>query len=148
VKTSPDARYQATNTGAVAFSGAETALHLRLGNEQQIELAYTGVHASHSLPSGYISAYVFNYAAQSGLFSWSAVVRHQIMARTQVAIVQRVGRTAYPVWNTAIARNAGHVQPYLRLDNLSNTGYEEIPGVLMAGRSVTGGIAFTWAYGR
>jgi outer membrane cobalamin receptor len=148
VKTSPDARYQATNTGAVAFTGAETALHLRLGNAQQIELGYTGVHASHSLPSGYISAYVFNYAAQSGLFSWSAVVRHQIVARTQVAIVQRAGRTAYPVWDTAIARNAGHLQPYLRFDNLSNTGYEEIPGVLMAGRSITGGIAFTWAYGR
>jgi iron complex outermembrane receptor protein len=44
VKTSPDARYQASNTGAVAFTGAETALHLRLPGTQQIELAYTGIH--------------------------------------------------------------------------------------------------------
>jgi iron complex outermembrane receptor protein len=36
----------------------------------------------------------------------------------------------------------------LRLANLSNTGYEEIPGVLMPGRSITGGIAFTWSHGR
>jgi outer membrane cobalamin receptor len=148
VKTSPDARYQATNTGALAFTGAETALHLRLQGTQQVELAYTGVHASHSLPSGYISAYVFNYAAQSALFSWSTVIRSQIMARTQVAVVQRVGHTAYPVWDTAIARSTGHVQPYLRLANLSNTGYEGIPGVLMPGRSITGGIAFTWSRGR
>lgn len=97
VKTSPKARYQATNTGAVAFSGAETALHLRVPGNQQLELAYTGVHASHTLPAGYISAYVFNYAAQSGLFSWSADIGHQVTARTQVAVVQRVGHTAYPV---------------------------------------------------
>ena len=148
VKTSPDARYQASNTGAVAFTGAETALHLRLPGTQQIELAYTGIHADHSLPSGYISAYVFNYAAQSALFSWSAVIRNQIMARTQVAVVQRAGHTAYPIWDTAIARSTGHVQPYLRLANLSNTGYEEIPGVLMPGRSITGGIAFAWSRGR
>ena len=148
VKTSPDDRYQATNTGALAFTGAETALHLRLRGAHQIELAYTGMHASHSLPSGYISAYVFNYAAQSALFSWSTVIRNQIMARTQVTVVQRVGHTAYPVWDTAIARNTGHVQPYLRLANLSNTGYEEIPGVLMPSRSITGGIAFTWSRSR
>ena len=69
-------------------------------------------------------------------------------ARTQVAVVQRVGHTAYPVWDVAIARSAAHVQPYLRFDNLSNTGYEEIPGVLMPGRSITGGVAFTWTRGR
>jgi iron complex outermembrane receptor protein len=148
VKTSPTARYQATNTGDVAFTGAEAALHLRVPGNQQVELAYTGVHASHTLPAGYISAYVFNYAAQSGLFSWSAVIAHQVTARTQVAVVQRVGHTAYPVWDTSIARSAGHVQPYLRFDNLSNTGYEEIPGVLMPSRSITGGVAFTWARGR
>lgn len=147
-KTSPIARYQATNTGAVAFTGMETALHLLLPSNQQVELAYTGVHASHTLPPGYISAYVFNYAAQSGLFSWSTIIGHQVLARTRIAIVQRVGHTAYPVWDAAIARSAGHVQPYLRFGNLSNTGYEEIPGVLMPGRSITGGMAFTWAHGR
>ncbi|HEX6771365.1 MAG TPA: hypothetical protein VF126_05015 [Acidobacteriaceae bacterium] len=106
------------------------------------------MHASHTLPAGYISAYVSNYAAQSGLFSWSAEIGHQVIARTQVAVVQRVGQTAHPVWDASIARSAGHVQPYLRFDNLSNTGYEEIPGVRMPGRSITGGVAFTWARGR
>jgi iron complex outermembrane receptor protein len=138
----------ATNTGALAFTGAETALHLRLDGDQQVELAYTGIHASRDLPSGLVSAYVFNYAAQSALFSWSAMIRHQVIARTQVAVVQRVGYAAYPLWSAAIARSSGHVQPYLRLDNLSNTGYEELPGVPMPGRSVTGGVAFTWARSR
>lgn len=145
VKTSPDARYQATNTGALAFTGAEAVFHLFAGDAQQLEFAYTGVHANHTLPNGFISAYVFNYAAQSALFSWSAMIRHQLIARTQVAVVERVGHTAYPVWDVALARSTGRIQPYLRFDNLSNTGYEEIPGVLMPGRSITGGVAFAWA---
>lgn len=148
IKDSPSARYVATNTGALAFTGAEAAVHMRLGANQQLDLAYTGVHASRDLPSGLISAYVFNYAAQNALFSWSAMIRHQIVARTQVAVVQRVGHTAYPLWSAAVARSGERVQPYLRFDNLSNTGYEELPGVPMAGRSVTGGIAFTWTRGR
>ncbi|HZD76655.1 MAG TPA: TonB-dependent receptor [Acidobacteriaceae bacterium] len=145
IKPSLDAKYAATNTGALAFSGAETALHLRLGTSQQLDLGYTGVHASRDLAPGLISAYVFNYAAQSALFSWSAVIRHQIVARTQVEVVQRVGHTAYPLWSTSIARSTGRIQPYLRLANLSNTGYQELPGVPMPGRSITGGVAFTWA---
>ncbi len=148
IKPSPTAKYKATNTGALAFTGAETALHLRLNGSQQLDLAYTGVHASRDLAPGLISAYVFNYAAQSALFSWSAVIRHQIVARTQVAIVQRAGHTAYPLWSIAIARSSGRVQPYLRIANLSNTGYQELPGVPMPGRCITGGLAFTWAHSR
>jgi iron complex outermembrane receptor protein len=48
---------------------------------------------------------------------------------------------AYPVWNAAITHDAGRVRPYLRLGNLSNTGYQEINGVAMPGRSITGGVA-------
>jgi iron complex outermembrane receptor protein len=45
------------------------------------------------------------------------------------------------VWNAALTHDAGKVRPYLRLGNLSNTGYEEINGVAMPGRSITGGVA-------
>jgi outer membrane cobalamin receptor len=148
IKASATAPYKATNTGPLAFTGAETALHVRLNGSQQLDFAYTGVHASRDLAPGLISAYVFNYAAQSALFSWSAIIRHQIVARTQVAVVQRVGHTAYPLWSTSVARSTGHVQPYLRFANLSNTGYQELPGVPMPGRSITGGLAFTWAHSR
>jgi iron complex outermembrane receptor protein len=49
--------------------------------------------------------------------------------------------TPYPVWNAALTHDAGKLRPYLRLGNLSNTGYEEINGVAMPGRSITGGVA-------
>ena len=115
---------------------------------RRLSVAQSGVHASRDLAPGLISAYVFNYAAQSALFSWSAIIRHQIVARTQVAVVQRVGYTAYPLWSTSVARSTGHVQPYLRFANLSNTGYQELPGVPMPGRCINGGLAFTWAHSR
>ena len=38
-----------------------------------------------------------------------------------------------------LAQN-GIIRPYLQLANLSNTGYEEIPGVLMPSRSVIAGM--------
>jgi outer membrane cobalamin receptor len=144
-KSSLAARYQATNTGALAFAGAETSLHLRLPASQQVDLAYTGIHSSRSAPPGLISAYVFNYAAQSGSFAWSGPITNQVLARTQVAIIQRVGRTAYPLWTVAAARSNGSVRPYLRLENLSNANYQELPGTPEPGRSITGGLEFIWA---
>jgi outer membrane cobalamin receptor len=149
-KTSLAAKYQATNTGSLAFTGAEAALHLRLPNSygvrnQQIDLAYTGIHASRSAAPGLISAYVFNYAAQNASFSWTGLIGSQMVARTQVAVIQRVGQTAYPLWSAALARSTGRVRPYLRLANLSNTGYEELAGLPMPGRSVTGGLSLFWS---
>jgi iron complex outermembrane receptor protein len=45
------------------------------------------------------------------------------------------------VWSAALTHDSGRVRPYLRLGNLSNTGYQEINGVAMPGRSITGGVA-------
>jgi vitamin B12 transporter len=62
------------------------------------------------------------------------------MLQNRIAITQRYQQNAYPVWDMAIAREKGRVHPYLQMSNLSNTGYEEIEGVRMPGRSFTGGI--------
>jgi hypothetical protein len=39
-----------------------------------------------------------------------------------------------------VARTSGRIRPYLQMTNLSNTGYEEIVGVRMPGRSFVGGV--------
>ena len=41
--------------------------------------------------------------------------------------MQKTTQTAYPLWDIDLARNTGRVRPYLRLLNLANTGYTEIP---------------------
>ncbi|WP_263373252.1 TonB-dependent receptor plug domain-containing protein [Granulicella aggregans] len=136
-------KWQAINVDHLNFTGAETSAHVRLSGSQEIGLSYTAVRAA-APPAGLISEYAYNYAAQRAVFSWSGELLHQVIARTQVAAVQRTQHTVYPLWDLSIARSQGRVQPYLRLINLSNTGYEEIPGVPLPGRTIMGGVAYVW----
>jgi len=141
-KYSLAAPWQATNVGNFNYSGAETQLRLRLPRTQRLDLSYTAVRAS-SPPAGLISEYAFNYAAQNAIAAWTGEF-HQVAAHTQVAVIQKTTRTAYPLWDISLARNTGWLRPYVRLQNLSNTGYQEIPGVPMQGRTIMAGTAFTW----
>jgi hypothetical protein len=65
-----------------------------------------------------------------------------VSLRTQVGATQRVGQSAYALWDFAASRSGGRIRPYLQFSNLSNTGYEEVPGVTMPGRSILGGVQF------
>jgi outer membrane cobalamin receptor len=147
-KYSLAAPWQANNVSNLNFTGAETSLRIRLSGTQYIELGYTVVRAA-SPPPGLISEYAYNYAAQRAVASWTGQLPgklfDQIIAHTQVAVVQRTGHTAYPLWDSSIARNTGRIRPYLRLLNLSNTGYQEIPGVPLEGRTFMGGVAYLWS---
>ncbi|HMH15698.1 MAG TPA: TonB-dependent receptor [Edaphobacter sp.] len=142
--------WQATNVANFAYSGAETALRFRLPASQQLLLSYTAIQAS-SPPQGLISEYTFNYAAQSALMAWSGPLPakfHQLSIRNQLAVVQKTQKTAYPLWDISLARNTGNIRPYVRLLNLSNTGYQEIPGVPLQGRTIMAGTEFNWSSGR
>jgi outer membrane cobalamin receptor len=138
--------YQAVNIQNLNITGAETTARLRLTSTQQLQFSYTAAHAA-SPPPNLISEYAFNYAAQNALFAWSGQF-HQINARTQVNIVQRTQHTASPLWDVSLSRNTGHLRPYLRLLNLSNTGYREIPQVPLQGRTITAGAEFNWSSSR
>ncbi len=69
----------------------------------------------------------------------------QVTAHTQVNIVQKTTQTAYPLWDFDLSRNTGRIRPYLRLLNLANTGYTEIPFVPMQGRTIMGGMELNWS---
>jgi hypothetical protein len=114
---------------------------------QQIQLGYTAVQAT-SPPPGLISEYAFNYAAQSALIAWTAQLPMQIIARTQLAVVQKTMQSPYPLWDVALARRAGEIRPYVRVLNLTNTSYEEIPDVPLQGRTIMAGAEFSWTSGR
>jgi iron complex outermembrane receptor protein len=144
----PTGKWQAINVPSLDLTGAETSMRVRLNSTQQLQLSYTTAH-SDNLPTGYLSEYAYNYAAQNAIFRWIGQLPgawgKQITAQTQVNIVQKTGHTAYPLWDIDLARNSGAVRPYLRLLNLSNTGYQEIPSVPMQGRTLMGGMELTWA---
>jgi outer membrane cobalamin receptor len=139
--------YQAVNIQNLNITGAETTLRLRLTATQQLQFSYTAAHAA-SPPPNLISEYAYNYAAQNALFAWTGTLPgelgRQLAAHTQVNIVQRTRHTAYPLWDVSLSRNTGHLRPYLRLLNLSNTGYQEIPNVPLQGRTILAGTEFNW----
>ena len=136
-------KWQAINVPTLDISGAETSLRIRLAGAQQLQLSYTAAHSG-NVAGNYLSEYAFNYAAQNAIFAYTGSFG-QLTARTQVNIVQKTTQTAYPLWDISLARNAGRIRPYLRLLNLSNTGYTEIPLVPMQGRTILGGMELTWS---
>lgn len=136
-------KWQAINIPSLDISGAEASAHIRLVRSQQLQLSYAAAHSG-SFPTAYISEYAYNYAAQNAIVGWTGVFG-QLTAFTQLDVVQKTGRTAYPLWDVALSRNTGRVRPYLRFANLANTGYQEIVNVRMPGRTVMGGMQFIWA---
>ena len=140
--------YQAVNIQNLNLTGAEASLRLRLFATQQLQFSYAAVRAA-SPPPNLISEYAYNYAAQNAIFSWIAQlpgsIGRQITAYTKVNLVQRTQHTAYPLWDITLARNTGRLRPYLRLLNLSNTGYQEIPQVPLQGRSLIAGTELNWS---
>ena len=146
-------KWQAVNVATLDLSGAEVSARIRLSEHQQLSLAYTAAHSA-NLAAGTISEYAFNYAAQNAVFAWTldelpaqlfGSAGKQITLRTQVNVVQKTTQTAYPLWDVDLARSTGALRPYLRLLNLSNTGYAELPNVPMQGRTLLGGLQLTWA---
>ena len=99
--------------------------------------------------NGLQSEYALNYPVQNLRATWTVTLKHALTITNSVALTktyQQPGNTPwnanpYPVWNAAVTRDAGKLRPYLRLANLSNTGYQEINGVNMQGRSIIGGVS-------
>jgi len=142
--TAPADPWQATNVPYLAFTGAEASVGWRISSWQLVQLGYTGLHGSTQAPAGLISKYVFNYPSNNAVVSWLGQFRKLFTARTRLGITQRVGQDPYAVWDIAVARAGGHIRPYLQASNVTNTGYQEIPGVVMPGRSLAAGAELVW----
>jgi outer membrane cobalamin receptor len=139
----PTAKWQAINVPTLDLSGVEASARIRLSGTQQLQLSYTANHSA-NLAGNYLSEYAFNYAAENAVFAYTGSFG-QLAAFTQVNVVQKTAQTAYPLWDVVLARNTGRVRPYLRLLNLSNTAYTEIPLVPMQGRTIMGGMELNWS---
>jgi iron complex outermembrane receptor protein len=131
----------ATNLNGLHFAGVESTLTWIPAKSQTIRIAWTGLHGAQSALHGLESEYVFNYPVQNIHAAWSAGLGRNINFTNSVELVQRYQQTVYPVWNATLTHNIGWLRPYLRLSNVSNTGYQEITGVNMPGRSIVGGFA-------
>jgi iron complex outermembrane receptor protein len=149
LRASPAMQWQAANLSGLRFAGAEAMLTWKPARRQTIRVAWTGLAGAQPSLNGLQSEYALNYPVENFHGEWTAQLPHGIVATNAVEVVkiyQQAGialwnRSAYPVWSAALLRDTGRTRPYLRLGNLSNTGYEQIDGVAMPGRSITGGIS-------
>lgn len=131
----------ADNLNGLSFAGVESRLTWIATKRQTVRIAWTGLHGGQSALHGLQSEYVFNYPVQNIHASWSWDMGHGCMVTNAVQLAQRYQQTVYPVWNTTMTHDTGKLRPYLRLTNLSNTGYQEITGVNMPSRTIMGGVA-------
>ncbi len=132
----------ATNLSGLHFVGIESRLTWIPKPSQAVRVEWTGLHGAQSALHGLESEYIFNYPVQNIHASWSWGLGHDFVLMNAVQLAQRYEQTMYPVWNATLTHNVGRLRPYLRLTNLSNTGYQEIAGVNMPPRIIMGGFAF------
>lgn len=139
----------AVNLSGLRFAGAESSATWMPARGHKIQIAWTGLAGAQPPLNKAQSEYALNYPVENLHASWTVALKDALTVTNSVAIVkdyQQPGNMAwnaapYPVWNAAVARDAGKLRPYLRLENLSNTGYQEISGVAMPGRSIAGGVS-------
>jgi iron complex outermembrane receptor protein len=149
VRASPASQWNAANLSGLRFLGVESSLTWMPAKSQIVRIAWTGLAGAQDSLHGLQSEYALNYPVQNIHSAWTALLGHYLALTNAVRIAkpyQQPGSppwnaSPYPVWNVSLTHNSGKLRPYLRLGNLSNTGYQEINGVAMPGRSITGGVS-------
>ncbi len=139
----------AVNLSGLRFAGVEASATWIPAKGQKVQVAWTQLFGAQPPLNGLESEYALNYPVVNLHATWTASLGHALVVTNSVAVAkpyQQPGNppwntTAYPVWSAALAQTSWKLRPYLRLDNLSNTGYQEIRGVAMPGRSITGGVS-------
>jgi outer membrane cobalamin receptor len=141
VRANSNDLWHAANLNGLRFTGVESTLTWAISKSQNVRIAWTGLHGAQSALHGLQSEYVFNYPVENLHATWTAALGHGMNISNMVQLAQRYQQSVYPVWNVWVTHASGHLQPYLRLTNLSNTGYQEIQGIPMPPREVAGGFA-------
>ena len=131
----------ADNLNGLHFAGVEASFTWIPKKSQTVRVEWTALRGAQTALHGLESEYVFNYPVENIHASWSWAMGHDIVLTNALQIAERYQQTVYPVWNATLTRDAWKVRPYLRLMNVSNTGYQEIIGVNMPPRTIMGGIA-------
>lgn len=142
VRANPTQMWHAENLSGVAFTGAESSVDWQATPRQMFRFSYTALSGAQAALHGLQSEYIFNYPVNNAEADWTGQA-FGVVLRNRLGIAQRYQRDVYPVWDLSLARQHGFIHPYLQLTNLSNTGYEEIEGVRMQGRSIAGGVELT-----
>jgi iron complex outermembrane receptor protein len=139
--------WRALNIQSLTFRGVEGLLRIAPARNQTLDLRYTAMQARQDTVALGFTKYTFSYPKHSGVAAWQATVSGNLLFRTRLGVLDRLGRDPYPLWDLYAAWSGGRVRPFVQLTNVTSSSYQEIPGVQMPGRTVIGGIELV-AFGR
>ncbi len=149
VRNAPTAQWTAANLSGIRYLGVESSVTWMLAKGERVQASWTQLAGAQASLHGLESEYALNYPVENIHATWTASLGHSLTIINSVEIAkpyQQPGQPAwnaspYPVWNASLTRDTAKLRPWVRLGNLSNTGYQEINGVAMPGRSITGGVS-------
>ena len=142
VRANSNEPWQAENFDKLRFTGVETSVVYDLRPDQHFSVSFSGLQGVNQLTELLESKYAFNFPVHTGILEWRGVIVKNVIARTRIGVVDRIGQNAYALWDASAGYGAGRFRPYLQLTNLMNADYQEIPGVVMPGRGIVGGMEF------
>jgi iron complex outermembrane receptor protein len=143
VRHSTNDIFRATNVDRLQFTGVEAAIDARLSSTQNIAVRYTAIRGAQAAFVDLTSKYVFNYPSQNAAVEWHGSFSHGLLARTRIGVLNRRARHPYALWDVYGAWGEHAIRPFLQLTNITATQYLEIPGVVMPGRAVVGGVEWS-----
>jgi iron complex outermembrane receptor protein len=132
--------YHAENLQHLNFLGVESSLELRLPHDEHLQFAYTELYGLQRALNGLQTKYTFDYPTHDGVIAWNGRLPGKFVARTRLGVLDRYGSDPYALWDAGVVREFGHAAAHLVLSNITDTQYQEIPGVIMPGRSVVFGV--------
>ena len=132
--------WRALNIQNLTFRGVEANARWTPSYRHTVDLSYTTIRGTQdTVPAGF-TKYTFNYPSRNGVFSWQLTPRANFLMRTRVAYIARLQRSPYTLWDFYAALPHGKVHPFLQVSNMTNTGSQSTPGVIMPGRTIVGGV--------
>jgi outer membrane receptor protein involved in Fe transport len=145
VRTDASDLWHATNLSGLRFAGWENAAVWQPSHSSQLRASWTLLAGAQQALHGLQSEYVFNYPINNASIELTHVWNAAYMIHTRIGVTERYQQDPYAVWDLSLARERGSIHPYLRLSNVTNTGYQEILNVQMPGRTVVAGMEITWS---
>lgn len=151
-RTSTNDPWQATNLGRVDFYGIEFNSKLKpeidLGglDLEQVTFSYNYNYADKKA-GGFFSKYALDILRNQFILGIDSVVCG-LQFNWRLSYNQRYYGETYFIGDVSIAKKISCgdfiLEPFVGIDNFSDTEYSENSGVVQAGRWVKGGLKFTW----
>ena len=144
VRTLASGPYTAENIQKLNFTGIELSGELQLPSDGRLLIAYTGLRGVQESLNGWQAKYTLSYPRHDAVVAWNGRLPGRLIARTRLGVIDRYDTDPYGLWDVSMAREFGHLAAHLELSNITDTQYQEIPGVVMPGRSAILGLDFFW----